>query len=59
MQIPKTIAKIPILSFINDIIGIKLSSMKDKTHKKNFTGRVIITISLCFNLTMHTLSTGW
>lgn len=58
MQIPKTIAKIPILSFINDIIGIKLSSMKDKTHKKNLTGRVIITISLCFNLTMHTLSTG-
>lgn len=58
MQIPKTIAKIPILSFINDIIGIKLSFMKDKTHKKNFTGRVIITISLCFNLTMHTLSTG-
>lgn len=57
MQIPKTIAKIPILSFINDIIGIKLSSMKDKTHKKNFTGRVIITISLYFNLTMHTLST--
>lgn len=59
MQIPKTIAKIPILSFIKDIIGIKLSSMKDKTHKKNFTGRVIITISLYFNLTMHTLSTGW
>lgn len=49
----------PILSFIKDIIGIKLSSMKDKTHKKNFTGRVIMTISLCFNLTMHTLSTGW
>lgn len=59
MQIPKTIAKIPILSFINDIIGIKLSSIKDKTYKRNFTGRVIITISLYFNLRMHTLSTGW
>lgn len=50
MQIPKTIAKIPILSFINDIIGIKLSSIKDKTYKKNFLGRIIITISLYFNL---------
>lgn len=50
MQIPKTIAKIPILSFINDIIGIKLSSMKDKTYKRNFMGRIIITISLYFNL---------
>lgn len=59
MQIPKTIAKIPILSFINDIIGIKLSSMKDKTHKKNFIGRVITTISQYFNLTMYTPSTGW
>lgn len=59
MQIPKTIAKIPILSFINDIIGIKLSSIKDKTYKRNFMGRIIITISLYFNLTMHTLSTGW
>lgn len=51
MQIPKTIAKIPILSFINDIIGIKLSSIKDKTYKKNIMGRVIITICLYFNLT--------
>lgn len=59
MQIPKTIAKIPILSFINDIIGIKLSSIKDKTYKKNFMGRAIITISQYFNLTMHTPSTGW
>lgn len=50
MQIPKTIAKIPILSFINDIIGIKLSSIKDKTYKRNFLGRIIITISLYFNL---------
>lgn len=50
MQIPKTIAKIPILSFINDIIGIKLSSIKDKTCKRNFMGRIIITISLYFNL---------
>lgn len=50
MQIPKTIAKIPILSFINDIIGIKLSSMKDETYKRNFMGRIIITISLYFNL---------
>lgn len=50
MQIPKTIAKIPILSFINDIIGIKLSSIKDKTYKGNFMGRIIITISLYFNL---------
>ncbi len=50
MQIPKTIAKIPILSFINDIIGIKLSSIKDKTYKRNFMGRIIITISLYFNL---------
>lgn len=49
----------PILSFIKDIIGIKLSSIKDKTQKTNFTGRVIITISLYFNLTMHTPSTGW
>lgn len=59
MQIPKTIAKIPILSFINDIIGIKLSSIKDKTYKRNFMGRIIITISLYFNLTKHTPSTGW
>lgn len=59
MQIPKTIAKIPILSFINDIIGIKLSSIKDKTYKKIFIGRVIMAISLYFNFTMHTLSTGW
>lgn len=50
MQIPKTIAKIPILSFINDIIGIKLSSIKDKTYKRNFMRRIIITISLYFNL---------
>lgn len=50
MQIPKTIAKIPILSFINDIISIKLSSIKDKTYKRNFMGRIIITISLYFNL---------
>ena len=50
MQIPKTIAKIPILSFINDIIGIKLSSIKDKTYKRTFLGRIIITISLYFNL---------
>lgn len=50
MQIPKTIAKIPILSFINDIIGIKLSSIKDKTYKRIFLGRIIITISLYFNL---------
>lgn len=50
MQIPKTIAKIPILSFINDIISIKLSSIKDKTYKRNFLGRIIITISLYFNL---------
>lgn len=34
----------PILSFINDIIGIKLSSIKDKTYKKNSVGRVIIAI---------------
>lgn len=59
MQIPKTIAKIPILSFINDIIGIKLSSIKDKTYKKIFIGRVIMAISLYFNFTMHTPSTGW
>lgn len=28
----------PILSFIKDIIGIKLSSIKDKTYKKNSVG---------------------
>lgn len=33
--------------------------MKDKTHKKNFMGRVIMAISLYFNFTMHTPSTGW
>lgn len=48
-----------ILSFINDNIGIKLSSIKDKTYKRNSVGRVIMAISLYFNFTMHTLSTGW
>lgn len=28
----------PILSFIKDNIGIKLSSIKDKTYKKNSVG---------------------
>ncbi|HAG31905.1 MAG TPA: hypothetical protein DCL18_00470 [Prevotella sp.] len=45
----------PILSFINDNIGIKLSSIKDKTYKKNSVGKVIIAISLYFNLTMPLL----
>lgn len=32
---------------------------KRQNIQKEFCRRVIITISLCFNLTMHTLSTGW
>ena len=32
-----------VLSFMNDIIGAKLSSKEDKIHKKDFIGR----ISLC------------
>lgn len=36
MLILKTVAKILILSFIKDTIGIKLSFMEDKIHRKAF-----------------------
>lgn len=37
-----TVAKIHILSFMKDIIDAKLSSMEDRTHKKAFIGRILI-----------------
>lgn len=37
----------------------KIIVYKRQNIQKEFCRRVIITISLYFNLTMHTLSTGW
>ena len=42
-----TVAKIHILSFMKDIIDAKLSSMEDKTYKKAFIGRILISQKLC------------
>lgn len=45
-----TVAKIHILSFMKDIIGAKLSSMEDKTHKKAFVGRILISQKSSYKL---------
>ena len=45
-----TVAKIRILSFIKDIIDAKLSSMEDKTHKKAFIGRILISQKSSYKL---------
>ncbi len=45
-----TVAKIRILSFMKDIIGAKLSSMEDKTHKKAFVGRILISQKSSYKL---------
>ena len=45
-----TVAKIRILSFMKDIIDTKLSSMEDKTHKKAFIGRILISQKSSYKL---------
>lgn len=45
-----TVAKIHILSFMKDIIDVKLSSMEDKTHKKAFIGRILISQKSSYKL---------
>ena len=45
-----TVAKIHILSFMKDIIDAKLSSMEDKTHKKAFIGRILISQKSSYKL---------
>ena len=45
-----TVAKIRILSFMKDIIDAKLSSMEDKTHKKAFIGRILISQKSSYKL---------
>ena len=45
-----TVAKIRILSFMKDIIDAKLSSMEDKTHKKAFVGRILISQKSSYKL---------
>ena len=45
-----TVAKIHILSFMKDVIDAKLSSMEDKTHKKAFVGRILISQKSSYKL---------
>ena len=45
-----TVAKIHILSFMKDIIDAILSSMEDKTHKKAFIVRILISPKSSYKL---------